>query len=62
MILNGYKMNKDSKREGEVINHELTITDEKDLHHTGIWELAGQPKRGVRSEGNCEALKKTCCY
>ena len=29
-------MNKDGKREGEVINHELTITNEKDLHYTGI--------------------------
>lgn len=31
-ILNGYKMNNDGKREGKLINCELTITNEKGWH------------------------------
>lgn len=29
-------MNDDGKREGKVINNELSITNEKGLHHTGV--------------------------
>lgn len=41
---------RDGERKKEIINYELTITNEKGLHYSGIQELAGQPMRGFRSE------------
>lgn len=50
-------MNNDGKREGKLINCELTITHEKGLHFYRSLGVRRTAFKRPRSKGKCEALK-----